>query len=561
MTGTLSSARKHIGVTVGPTLSDPSVMKKQIEQFDAIIIGAGFGGLYALHHLRDEMRLNVRAFDGASGVGGTWWYNRYPGARVDAPGSPFYAYTFSKELVNEWEWTETQASQATVLSYLEHFAKRFNLEKDIQFETWVTDSQWDEAHQQWVVETDSGEFASAQFLICAVGALFVANMPDYPGIHDFSGELYHTGRWPHEHVPFAGKRVGVIGTGSSGIQSIPEIAKEADHVTVFQRTPQYSLPARNRPLTSEELAGYREAWDSLRDSMFKRGGWPFEIMRRHASDYTPEERHAIYEALWEEGGMHLAINSFITVLMDEDVNEEVSEFVREKIRAIVENPETARRLMPDYYFATKRLILDNGYFETFNRSNVSLVDLREDPIESFTPTSVRTTNGGHAIDMLVLATGFDAVTGSMLNLNPKGRDGVSLERKWESRFETYLGTMVPGFPNLFMIHGPTSPGVLYTMPLGGERTTQWIADCIRHLRDNGLGAIEATDEAAEVWDREVNELANKTLYPKTNSWYVGANIPGKPRQFLAHIRGSRFFDKLSEVAEEGYEGFVVETKN
>ena len=535
-------------------------MITQIKNVDAIVVGAGFGGLYALHHLRDKLGLSVRAFDGAGGVGGTWWYNRYPGARVDAPSSPFYAYTFSDELVNEWEWTETQTAQADVLAYLEHFADRFDLTKDIQFDTWVTDARWDENAQRWNVETDAGEAVSAQFLVCAVGALFVANMPDYPGIDDFAGELYHTGRWPHEPVSFEGKRVGVMGTGSSGIQSIPEIAKTADHVTVFQRTPQYSLPARNRPLAPQELARYRDDWDTLRDSMFKRGGWPFEVMRRQAADYTAEERHAIYEALWDEGGMHLAINSFITVLMDEAVNEEVSEFVRGKIRATINDPETARKLMPDYYFATKRLILDNGYFETYNRSNVSLVDLREEPIESFTSTSVRTSAGEHAIDMLVLATGFDAVTGSMLNLNPQGRDGVRLKDKWESRFDTYLGTTIAGFPNLFMIHGPTSPGVLYTMPLGGERTTQWIAECIRHMREHGLGAMEATDDAAEIWDREVNALADKTLYPKTNSWYVGANIPGKPRQFLAHIRGSRYFDRLTEIAEQGFEGFVFEAR-
>ena len=286
-------------------------MTEHTKQYDAIIIGSGFGGLYALHHLRDEMGLDVRAFDGAGGVGGTWWYNRYPGARVDAPSSPFYAYTFSQELVDEWEWTETQTSQGAVLAYLEHFAEKFDLLKDIQFETWVTDARYDEAAQCWHIETDTGETASAQFLICAVGALFVANMPDYPGIKDFAGELYHTGRWPHEKVSFAGKRVGVIGTGSSGIQSIPEIAKQAEHVTVFQRTPQYSLPARNRPLTAEELSGYRKDWDNLRTSMCKRGGWPFPTNRRRASDYTPEERHAIYEELWAEGGIHLSINSFV----------------------------------------------------------------------------------------------------------------------------------------------------------------------------------------------------------------------------------------------------------
>ena len=458
-------------------------MTEIIKQFDAIIIGSGFGGLYSLHHLRDIMGLKVRAYDGAGGVGGTWWYNRYPGARVDAPSSPFYAYTFSNELVDDWEWTETQTSQASVLAYLEHFAERFNLNKDIQLETWVTDARYDEVAQRWTIETDTGETVSTQFLICAVGALFVANMPDYPGIDDFAGECYHTGRWPHEKVSFAGKRIGVIGTGSSGIQSIPEIAKEAEHVTVFQRTPQYSLPARNRPLSTEELCGYREDWDNLRESMHRRGGWPFKTIRRSASDYTPEERQTIYAALWEEGGINLSINGFSAVLLDKDLNEEVSEFVRSKIREIVRDPETSRKLMPDYYFGTKRLILDNGYFEVYNRENVSLVDLREDPIEAFTSSSVHTQQGEHPIDMLVLATGFDAVTGSMLNLNPKGRGGVSLEQKWEDRFDTYLGTTIAGFPNLFMIHGPTSPGVLYTMPLGGERTTRWIADCIRHLNE------------------------------------------------------------------------------
>ncbi|MEM7097649.1 MAG: NAD(P)/FAD-dependent oxidoreductase [Pseudomonadota bacterium] len=535
-------------------------MSDEAKSLDVIIIGSGFSGLYALHHLRDELGLNVRAFDGASGVGGTWWYNRYPGARVDAPSSPFYAYTFSQELVNEWTWTETQTAQGDVLAYLQHFAERFDLEKDIQFETWVTDARYDEVCQRWTIETDRGEQVTAQFLVCAVGALFVANMPDYPGIDEFSGECYHTGRWPHEEVSFAGKSVAVIGTGSSGIQSIPEIAKQAEHVTVFQRTPQYSLPARNRPLTKDELNEYRSDWDNLRESMNRRGGWPFKTARRSAADFTAQERHQIYETLWDEGGIHLAINSFSAVLMDKTLNEEVSEFVRNKIRHIVDDPETARKLMPEYYFGTKRLILDNGYFEVYNRDNVSLVDLREDPITSFTRSSICTEGGEHPIDMLVLATGFDAVTGSMLNLNPKGRDGVALSDKWDERFETYLGTTIAGYPNLFMIHGPGSPGVLYTMPLGGERTVQWIADCITHLQQAGLGSIEATDEAAQAWDREINEMANQTLYPQTNSWYVGANVPGKPRQFLAHLRGSQFFETLFNVADQGYHGFTTEAK-
>ncbi len=529
-------------------------------QYDAIVIGAGFGGLYALHHLRDRMGLQVRAFDGASGVGGTWWYNRYPGARVDAPSAPFYGYTFSKELVDEWDWTETQSKSSDVLAYLDHVADRFDLRKDIEFDTRITGARWDEVTQRWTIETAHGAQASARFLICATGALFVANKPNYPGIDDFAGPMYHTGRWPHEEVSFEGKRVGVIGTGSSGVQAIPEIAKTAAHVTVFQRTAQFSLPARNRPLTPEELQGFRDDWESLRESMLRRGGWPFPTTRLKAQDHTPEERHARYEELWAQGGIHLSINSYVGVLANEELNQEVGDFVRGKIREIVKDPETARKLTPDYLFGTKRLILDNGYFETYNRDNVSLVDLREDPITSFTPTSVLTRHGEHPIDLLVLATGFDAVSGSMLQLNPQGRGGVRLSEKWDSRFDTYLGMCIAGFPNLFMIHGPQSPGVLYTMPLGGERHVAWIEACIRHLDDHGLGAIDATEDAEAAWDQEVNDLANRTLYPRTNSWYTGANIPGKPRQFLAHTMGSRYFDRLDEIAADGFRGFTFEPR-
>jgi len=532
-----------------------------VKQYDAIVIGAGFGGLYALHHLRDELNLSVRVFDGAGGVGGTWWYNRYPGARVDAPSTPFYAYTFSQDLVDDWEWTETQAASAQILDYLEHVAERFDLHKDIQFNTWIGDAQYDEANQCWTVETSAGEHASAQFLICATGALFVANTPDFPGIDGFTGEIFHTGRWPHEPVSFEGKRVGVIGTGSSGIQSIPEIAKTADHLTVFQRTPQYTLPARNRPLTSDELNGYRNDWQNLRQAMRRRGGWPFETTRLKWSDHTPAERRQRYEEMWQLGGIHLSINSYRGVLVNEDLNNEIGEFVKDKIREIVDDPATIQKLLPNYHFATKRLVLDNGYYETYNRDNVSLVDLREDPIHAFTPTGVRTQDGEHPIDILVLATGFDAVSGSMLKINPQGRAGVRLDQKWDRRFDTYLGMTIAGFPNLFMIHGPGSPGVLFTMPLGAENQTAWIAACIRHLDNAGLGAIEPTEAAEATWDAEIAAMADQTLYPRTKSWYTGANIPGKPRQFLAHIRGSHYFDRLAEIADSGFEGFVFEPKS
>ena len=525
---------------------------------DVIVIGAGVSGLYAIHHLRDELGLNVLAFDGASGVGGTWWYNRYPGARVDAPSSPFYAYTFSQELADEWRWSETQSTSEQVRAYLEHVADRFDLCRSIQFETWVEDSQYDAAEQRWIVTTQKGEEFSARYLICAVGALFVAHKPDYPGIDDFDGECYHTGRWPHESVAFAGKRVGVIGTGSSGIQAIPEIARKAAHVTVFQRTPQYALPARNKTMTEADSEEYQRNWESHRRSMRRRGGWPFATTKLRYTDATSAERQRRFEEMWQLGGINLLINSFVGAVVDPTLNEEISDFVRDKIRAAVEDPETAEKLMPSYHIGTKRMILDNGYFETYNRKNVDLVDLRSDPIQSFTSSGVRTANAEHRIDILVLATGYDAVSGSMLNLNPKGRAGVRLEDKWKNRFDTHFGISVAGFPNLFMIQGPGSPGVFFSMPLGAELQVQWVGKCIRHLAAHGYGTIETTEAAEDAWDSQIQSIAERTLYPKTNSWYLGANIPGKPRQFLGHLKGSQYFDQISESAEQGFQDFVFE---
>jgi len=532
------------------------VLNDASQDLDAIVIGAGFGGLYALHYLRDQLNLSVQGFDAAGDVGGTWWYNRYPGARVDAPSTPFYAYTFSQELVDEWDWSETQSSSDQVRAYLEHVTAKFDLRRSIQFDTWVEDAWFDEANQRWVIRTHTGDEFTARFLICAVGALFVAHKPDYPGIDEFAGPCYHTGRWPHEPVSFTGKRVGVIGTGSSGIQAIPEIAKEAAHVTVFQRTPQFALPARNRALVQGETAQYQENWDDHRHSMRRRGGWPFATAKLRASEATAEERQARFEEMWALGGINLLINSFAGAVVDPELNEEISEFVRDKIRNIVTDPAVAQKLMPDYHIGTKRMILDNGYFETYNRENVTLVDLRHEPITRFTQTEAKTSSGDYPLDMLVLATGYDAVSGSMLNLNPRGRDGVSLAKKWESRFTTNFGISVAGFPNLFMIHGPGSPGVFFSMPLGAELQVQWIGDSIRHLQEQGLATMETTIEAETAWDEEIQQIANGTLYPRTDSWYLGANIPGKPRQFLGHLRGSQYFDQLVEVAEQGFEGFV-----
>ncbi|MDE0886279.1 MAG: NAD(P)/FAD-dependent oxidoreductase [Myxococcota bacterium] len=531
------------------------------EHYDVVVIGAGVSGMYALHHLR-EMGLSVRVYDGASDIGGTWWYNRYPGARVDGPGSPFYCYTFSEELMKEWEWAETQSDQSAVLAYLEHVADRFDFRRDIQFETWVEDARYDEATQRWTVETHTGARASAQFLICAVGALSTANKPDIPGIQDFAGECYHTGQWPHEPISFEGKRVAVLGTGSSGIQSIPEIAREAAHVTVLQRTPQYAFPAGNRPITAEEMAHARENWDVLREKMNGNvAGFPCDNQERSALDDTPEQREALYERLWQRGGFNFFLELYSDIATSEEANLSLADFVRAKIREIVHDPETARKLLPDYFVITKRPILENGYFDAYNRDNVSLIDLREDPIERFNTTSVVTRSGEHPIDMLVLATGYDAISGSMLRLNPKGRGGKSLKERWTDRFHNYLGITVSDFPNLFMIHGPGSPGVFYNMPLGAERQMDWIGQCMRHLSDQSLGSIEPTVESEDAWANEVSALANITLFPRTDSWWTGANIPGKPRYFSVYLGGSIYYQRINDVKDKGYAGFTFEPKN
>jgi cyclohexanone monooxygenase len=529
-----------------------------IEHYDVVIIGAGVSGMYAVHHFR-EMGLSVRAYDGASDVGGTWWYNRYPGARVDGPGSPFYCYTFSEELMQEWNWEETQSEQSAVLEYVEHVADRFDLRRDIQFETWIEDARYDEATQRWTVETSQGQRASARFLICAVGALSTANVPNIPGINDFAGETYHTGRWPHEPVSFEGKRVAVIGTGSSGIQAIPEIAKEADHVTVLQRTAQFAFPAGNRPLTPDDLALAREDWEKVKAMMIAHpGGFPHEGNSLAALDYTPEEREAHYEKLWKRGGFQFFLDGYNDIAVSEEANASLADFVRAKIRAIVNDPETADKLMPDHFVMTKRPILEDGYWETYNRDNVTLVDLREDPIERFTERSVVTRTGEHPIDMLVLATGYDAISGSMLRLNPKGRGGASLKERWQDRFHNYLGMTIGGFPNLFMIHGPGSPGVFYNMPLGAERQMAWIGNLMRHLSEQELGAVEPTGESEEAWAAEVSGIANATLFPRTDSWWTGANVEGKPRYFSAYLGGSIYYQRIADIAAGDYPGFVFE---
>ena len=529
-------------------------------ELDAVIIGAGFGGMYALHALR-EQGLRVRVFDEAAGVGGTWFWNRYPGARVDFPGGPFYCYTFSEDLVREFDWPEKQPDQPTVLRYLEFVADRLDLRRDIELGTRITAATFDETTQRWAVETSSGARISAQFLICATGALSAAHVPPIPGRDRFAGESYHTGRWPHDRdVTFAGKRVGIIGTGSSGIQSTPVVARDAAHLTVFQRTPQYSVPAGNGPVDPAVVAAARADWPRFRRLMRATAiGSPFEPSTLRARDHSPEQRRETYEKAWRKGGIgSILLETYRDILTDKQSNEWLAEFVREKIRSIVRDPETARRLTPTYLIATKRQVMDEGYYETFNRANVDLVDLRDDPIVEITERGIRTESGEHPLDMLIFATGFDAITGAMQNLNPRGRNGIELADYWSDRFRTYLGMAIPGFPNLFMVHGPESPCVLFNMPLGAEIEVDWIRDCIDHLRRNGLGTIEPRDGIDESWAREVADAANQTLYPLTDSWYTGSNIPGKHRQFAVHVGGPEYFARLDAVAAAGYDGFVMQ---
>lgn len=523
---------------------------------DAIVIGAGFAGLYALYHLRGR-GLSVQAFDGAGGVGGTWWWNRYPGASVDIPSAPFYGFTFSDELAREWNWREQQPGQAEVLAYLEHVADRFDLHRDIRLNTLITRAGYDEAAAGWRVVTDDGRTYFAQHLVLATGTLSVSIRPDIAGIDEFAGECYHTGRWPHTPVTFDGKRVAVIGTGSSGVQAIPLIAQQAESLTVFQRTPQYCIPARNRPIDPDYQRSVQDEWPQWRERMLTAvTGMPYPPAERSALEDTPAERHATFETLWQQGGFAVLFGGYNDIMTNREANASLAEFVRAKIREIVRDPATRDKLMPDYMIGTKRQILDEGYYETYNRDNVSLVDLRSEPIVRVTADSVITGQRRYPIDMLVLATGYDAITGAPLRINPVGRGGRDLKQAWRDRFSTCLGIMIPGFPNLFMLHGPESPSVLHNMPLAAELQSHWIGDCITRLREHGHDYIEPGPGLDTQWRASTEQAASQSLFREGASWYTGANIAGKHRQFVVHLGGSAYFDEIQAVADNDYAGFV-----
>ena len=525
---------------------------------DAVVVGAGFAGLYMLYRLR-QLALTAQVFEAGDGVGGTWYWNRYPGARCDVE-SMQYSYSFSPELQQEWEWTERYPRQDEILRYINHVADRFELRRDIQLETRVTAAEWDEAARYWTVRTDRGDVVQTRLLISAAGCLSAGRVPDMPGLNSFQGKWYHTGAWPHREVDFTGQRVGVIGTGSSGIQTIPAIAKQAAQVSVFQRTPNFSIPAWNRPLSADEQREWKAKYPQHREkARTTRSGILYDYSLRGTFDVDEEERQREYERRWKSGGANYT-HAFNDIFFDRKANDQAAEFVRNKIRSIVRNPEVAAKLAPtDHAIGTKRICVDTEYYATFNLPHVKLFDIKADPIEEIVPTGIRTTHATHELDSIVFATGYDAVTGSLDRIAISGRNGLALKQKWTAGPRTYLGIMTAGFPNLFFITGPGSPSVLTNVVMAIEQHVDWIARCLQFMQQQQMEVAEAVADAEDQWVAHVNEVADKTLFPTTASWYTGANVPGKPRVFLPYVGGLGNYTVICEkVAAEGYENIRMQ---
>jgi cyclohexanone monooxygenase len=530
-------------------------MPSSRERFDAVVVGAGFGGMYMVHRLQ-AMGLKVRAFERGSDVGGTWYWNRYPGCRCDVE-SMEYSYQFSDELQQEWNWTERYASQPEILAYARHVADRFALRDHIAFERSVVSAIYDDATCTWAVETDRGDHVSTRFLIMATGCLSAANTPDFAGLADFRGDRYHTGAWPAEGVDFTGQRVGVIGTGSSAIQSIPLIAQQAAHLTVFQRTPNYSIPAQNRPLDRQFINHTKAHYAELRaQNRQQPAAFGANYPRRTDSVLTAssQERQRRFEEYWAHGGF-MFLGAFGDIAIDMRANAIAAEFVRNKIRSIVNDPETAERLCPTTVLGCKRLCADTGYFETYNRPNVELVDVSRHPIERITPDGIVTNGRNYPLDSIVFATGFDAMTGALLRCDIRGENAVTLREQWAAGPRTYLGLMTVGFPNLFMITGPGSPSVLANMITGVEQHADYIARFIDWADSKGIRAIQPESAAENEWLDIVNTRASVTLFPHCNSWYLGANVPGKPRIFMPYVGFPDYVERADAIAADGYRGF------
>ena len=525
---------------------------------DVVVVGAGFAGLYLLHRLR-QMGFDATVLESAADVGGTWYWNRYPGARCDIE-SIDYSYSFDPELETDWQWSEKYATQPEILQYINHVADRYDLRRDIQFNTKVDHATWDHDRSQWKVATSNGSTTTCRFYVMATGCLSVPKDLDIKGAARFAGESYFTNKWPHEPVEFAGKRVGVIGTGSSGVQAIPLIAEQASQLTVFQRTPNFSMPAHNGPVTAAKQEAFNADRDTYRHNARRsRAGVPMEPATEGALSVSADERQARYEAVWATGSLLGPGGTFNDLMINEASNDTIAEFIRNKIRSVVDDPQTAELLCPyDHPYGTKRPCLDTNYYQTYNQPHVSLVDLGATPIDTITETGIQTTDDQYELDVIVFATGFDAMTGAIVAVDITGRDGLSLADKWADGPSTYLGVTVNGFPNLFTVTGPGSPSVLSNMMVSIEQHVEWITDTIKYLTDNGFTTIEATPTAETAWVQHNNDTGAITLLPKTKSWYMGANVPGKPQVFLPYIGGvDAYRATCDEVVERGYLGFEL----
>jgi cation diffusion facilitator CzcD-associated flavoprotein CzcO len=534
----------------------------ETQDFDAVVIGAGFAGMHMLKSLRDMLGLKVRVYEAGDTVGGTWYWNRYPGARCDSE-SYIYCFTWDKQLLQEWQWSERYPEQPEILRYLENVAQRHELKRDTQFGTRVTGAEFDESGNFWRVHTDKGDDVTARYLVTAVGTLSTTNLPKFKGLETFKGKWYHTSRFPHAGVDFTAKRVGVVGTGATAVQAIPEISQQAKHLTVFQRTANFCVPARNGKVDPDKVkarkADYEGIIERVRGSFAGFEHFPIE---KSALEATPEEREQLYDRLWDTGGFAFLLEGYSDVLINQEANELSADYIRRKIRKTVIDPVVAEKLIPrSHAYGTKRQPLDTNYYETFNKPNVLLIDAKTDgPIEEITEKGIRAGGKEYELDIIVFATGFDAMTGPLKSLHLKGRGGRLLEREWADGPHTYLGVSVAGFPNLFTITGPQSPSVLSNMPVSIAQHVEWITDCIRDMRESGKTTIEATIRAQEQWGEHVNEVANTTLFPTANSWYMGANIAGKPRAFLPYLGPEGvggYRKKCDEVAANGYSGFEL----
>jgi len=533
-------------------------MSRNHTRLDAIIVGAGFAGLYMLHSLR-ALGFSVRVLEAGSGVGGTWYWNRYPGVRCDVE-SIDYSYSFDENLQQDWQWTERYATQPEILRYIEHVCERFELGRDIQLDTRVKEARFDEEANSWVLHTDTGERFEATYCIAAVGCLSAVNPPRFPGLDSFEGDTYHTARWPHEGVDFAGRRVAVVGTGSTGVQAIPLIAEQADQLYVFQRSPNFSVPARNRPLDPELQRAIKADYAARRQAA-REAAWgvPNDKPPRPLEDFNAQERVAVCDEGWRKGGAPGMLRAFSDSMTNPEANRVVAEYVRSKIRTTVRDPAVAEKLVPtDHPLGAKRLCVDTNYYETFNRPNVTLIDVASTPIEQITPHGIRTRDAELSVDAIVFALGFDAITGALLAIDIRGRNGASLREKWAAGPRTYLGLGVAEFPNLFTITGPGSPSVLGNVIVSIEQHVEWIAACLAYMREHGLDRIEATTAAQDNWVAHVDEVARGTLFVSAKSWFMGANIAGKPRTFMPYAGGVPTYRRIcDDVARRGYEGFAL----